>query len=658
MHPLSRHALKVLGILVLLLLSAALTLAQEPLPLPPAPDGSEVGQAASFGGFAADTLDVMMRGTNDVNQLANIARSNGQVRVIVGLAAATGDGMTERARAQNIGMAQAQVLSTLNGFAYTLNSQYNFIPYMALTVDETALTALATNPMVTSIELDAIGMPMLDNTTTVIGAKGTGGAWNMGYRGQGYTVAVLDTGVSKTHNALMGRVVSEACYGSTYNFSGNTVRPWCPGGFESSTAPNSGLNCALSYAGCDHGTHVAGIISSIDPTHTGVAPQATIIAIQMFSRFDGPTCTSIYGQSKCTLYYNSDLLDALNRVYALRTQYNIAAVNMSLGGQLYSSQASCDSANSSIKAAFDKLRSARIAPVVAAGNNGSVSSLSAPGCISSAVSVGATTDADAVASFSNATLFLDLLAPGVSVMSSVPGAPANAKFTSMSGTSMAAPHVAGAWALMRQAVPEASVNDIEQSFKSTGKAIADIGTTFPRIRVNQALMHLLQFNPSSNYIFNRSFESNLQGWTLANKAANDRVVPDAKAPNGERVFRFSGPRNNWTTLTQNVIPNAAYSALGSLGAGDTITLSVCYNANMLSINPNPTLRLRVVFGSGAVETKVVKLARATGGLYKCDKSVTHTIVNASGEAIVGIEAVISFRAPAGGTLFVDRVSLK
>ncbi len=168
-----------------------------------------------------------MQGTNDINQLTRFARDYGQVRVIVGVAAVDAEGMSDAVRAQNIGSAQAQVLGSLRGMAYTVNSQYDFIPYMALTVDEATLAALASNRMVTSIELDAIGVPLLDNTTTVIGAKGTGGAWEMGYKGLGYTVAVLDTGVAKTHNALKGRVVSEACYGTSATTATYIAKPWC-----------------------------------------------------------------------------------------------------------------------------------------------------------------------------------------------------------------------------------------------------------------------------------------------------------------------------------------------------------------------------------------------------------------------------------------------
>ncbi len=648
------YAPKMFAAFFLVLFVSTLSLAQEPLPLPPAPDGSQAEVGPTFGSVT-DVL-AYTQGTNDINQLANLARSSGQVRVIVGLAVADGEGLSDAVRAQNIAMAQAEVLNALRGMAYTVNSQYDFIPYMALTVDEAALAALASNRMVTSIELDAINAPLLNNTTTIIGANGAGGAWKMGYRGLGYTVAVLDTGVAKNHVALSGRVVSEACYGSYSSGSNYVAKPWCPGGAQASTAVNSGLNCPVSYVGCDHGTHVAGIVGSKHATYTGVAPQVNIIAIQVFSRFDGALCTGFYGSPKCTLTFTSDVIDGLNRVYALRNLYNIAAVNLSLGGGKYTSQASCDSANAAYKAAFDKLRNVGIASIVASGNDGHTDGLGSPACISSVISVGATSDTDLVAAFSNAALFLDLLAPGVSVHAPVPGAPTNAKFTSMSGTSMAAPHVAGAWALMKQAVPEASVSEIEQSFKATGKPIADIGTTFPRINVDDAIKHLLQFNANSNYVMNRSFESNLQRWTLANKTSGDKVIVQNGAPNGRKVFRFSGPRSVWTTLTQNVMLNPAYNALGSLGAGDTVTLSVCYKANIPSTNPKPVLRLRVVFSGGAVETKVVNLERNTGSAFKCDKSVTHTIVGLG--TISAIEAIVGFRAPSGGTLLIDKVSLK
>src|SRR5207247_3248665 len=124
----------------------------------------------------------------------------------------------------------------------------------------------------------------------------------------------------------------------------------------------------------------------------------------------------------------------------------LAAVNMSLGGGL--SATFCD--DEPQKPAIDQLRAVGVATAIASGNNGQVDRISAPGCISSAVSVGSTTKIDDVSFFSNVAPFLSLFAPGGSatggaadILSSVPGG-----FGRKAGTSMATPHVAGAFAVL------------------------------------------------------------------------------------------------------------------------------------------------------------------------------------------------------------------
>jgi len=110
-----------------------------------------------------------------------------------------------------------------------------------------------------------------------------------------------------------------------------------------------------------------------------------------------------------------------------------------------------------------------------------------------AISVGSTDKSNHVSWFSNVASFLSLFAPGESITSSVPGG----GFESFSGTSMAAPHVAGAWAVLRQAVPGASVDTILGAFRSTGLPIADNriffggGAVIPRVSVLQALASLV-----------------------------------------------------------------------------------------------------------------------------------------------------------------------
>jgi subtilisin family serine protease len=353
---------------------------------------------------------------------------------------------------------------------------FTTIPFFAAAVDAVTLLQLEQDPDVVSIEEDLAVPPLLAESTSLIEATT---AWTAGYTGAGWAVAILDTGVDRNHAFLGGRVVSEACYSNAGGFGGATSL--CPGGASSSTAFGSGINCA-GYAGCSHGTHVAGIASGDGSSFNGVAPAAGIISIQVFTGFAAsyPAC----GGSPCVLTFTSDQIAGMERVLALRTTFNIAAVNMSLGGGRYFDQGTCDGANGSRKAIIDSLRSAGIATVVASGNDGWADSLSSPGCISSAISVASTTKADAITSFSNTASFLSLLAPGSSITSSVPGG-----FASFSGTSMSAPHVAGAWALLKQRRPTASVTEILAAFRNTALSVTDplSGHAFPRIRVSQAL---------------------------------------------------------------------------------------------------------------------------------------------------------------------------
>lgn len=409
------------------------------------------------------------------------ALAGGSVRVVVGVRApfvpegrlSAGARAAQRA---DIHARLASLISRLPPSVATRARAFTTVPFLVAEVDGVTLLQLEQDPDVASIEEDVAVPPTLAESSAMVGATA---AWNAGYTGAGWTVAILDTGVDKSHSFLAGRVVSEACYSNAGGYGGGTSL--CPGGVTSSTAAGSAVHCT-GYGGCSHGTHVAGIAAGAGSSFNGVAPGAGIIAIQVFTAFPAtnPSC----GGSPCVLTFTSDQISALERVLTLRTSFNIAAVNMSLGGGRYFDQATCDNSNSSRKAVIDTLRSAGIATVIASGNSGWADSLSAPGCISSAVSVGSTTKADAVSSFSNTASFLTLLAPGSSITSSVPGG-----FASFSGTSMATPHVAGAWALLKQRSPAAGVTEILGTLRSTGLMVIDSlsGLAFPRIRIDRAI---------------------------------------------------------------------------------------------------------------------------------------------------------------------------
>ena len=170
----------------------------------------------------------------------------------------------------------------------------------------------------------------------------------------------------------------------------------------------------------------------------------------------------------------------------------IAAVNLSIATFIrYASASTCDTARSAVRAAVDNLRSLEIAVVAGAGNDAAVNELPSPACLTGVTSVGATTAAVpvVVAEFSNDASFLDLLAPGVQVTTAVPGG----TYTSTDGTSMSTPHVAGAWAVLKQAVPGASVAAVQSALAATGTPLAHSVTSIvhPIINVNAARLQLL-----------------------------------------------------------------------------------------------------------------------------------------------------------------------
>jgi hypothetical protein len=189
-------------------------------------------------------------------------------------------------------------------------------------------------------------------------------------------------------------VVSEACF-STNDPTVNATS-LCPGGVPESTVPNSALHCnandpSLNNAGCDHGTHVAGIASGNGASFTGVAPGSSIAAIQVFTKINhASTCSP--QPTPCVLASESDLIKGMEHVLSLTGTFDIASVNVSLGEGSFTS--TCDSQSPAGKTAIDNLRGAHVATVIGSGNDGLNNAVSIPACISTAVSVGSTTKTD------------------------------------------------------------------------------------------------------------------------------------------------------------------------------------------------------------------------------------------------------------------------
>jgi subtilisin family serine protease len=350
------------------------------------------------------------------------------------------------------------------------------LPLVVADVTSDQLAAMQANPRFDMVIEDRLAFPTLAESVPLIGAPQV---WTQGGRGAGQAVAILDTGVDAAHPFLGGRVKAEACFSTNSPATG--AESVCPNRGSSQTGAGSARPCAAE--GCEHGTHVAGIAAGAGAQFSGVAPDADIIAVQVFSQFvdkaRGPSPCRDSGQSSpCIASFSSDQIRALDHVRQLAAQRPVASVNMSLGGGR--SAVACDA--EFIKGAIDQLLAAGVATIIAAGNNGFADAVSYPGCVSTAVTVGSTTKHDGVSSFSNRGPLLDVYAPGSSISSSVP----NGAFGAFSGTSMAAPHVAGAVAALKSARPRATPEEIVRALASTGVTV----DRRPRIALVSALAAL------------------------------------------------------------------------------------------------------------------------------------------------------------------------
>ena len=293
-----------------------------------------------------------------------------------------------------------------------------------------ALRALLRDPRVAYVEEDGLvelnatqsnatwGLDRVDQRDRPLN-----GTYVYDYVGSAVRAYVIDSGILASHNDFGGRVLS---------------------GYTAISDGRGSSDCN------GHGTHVAGTIGGAT---WGVAKGVRLVPVRVFG------CTG--GSANSTIIAGIDWVRA-NRVLP-------AVANMSLGG----------GASSATDTAVNNLINSGVTVVVAAGNDNADACNYSPARVANAITVGSTTSTDARSSFSNFGSCVNIFAPGSAIMST--WYTSNSATNSISGTSMASPHVAGAAVLVLAADNAASPATVRSRIynKVSTNKLTDIGTGSP-----------------------------------------------------------------------------------------------------------------------------------------------------------------------------------
>jgi subtilisin family serine protease len=453
----------------------------------------------ALGGLAASAVESDAPAINVPEDVLQEVSNSGEANVIVTLKEFSVPELQSSSARTELKETQTDLISD-SDVNTSETKTFTHLPIISTTVDESQLDELANDDRVASVRLRryytpgefttssfaGVNKPALDSVIPLVEADD---AWNNGtpYTGAGERIVIIDTGVDSDHAFINGAVVQQLCYAQGPNGIGGSGN--CPNGSDTQSGNGSAEPCTTNTS-CGHGTHVAGIAAGRNSVGGapigGVAPDASIVAIQVFGTYTGGICGDEPEDSPCILAEDTDVLSALQWVVANST--NVASINLSLGGGAFSS--TCDYLDPTTANTITQLRNTfKIATVIASGNSGSGTNISWPACFSSAIPIGSSgtfQSVNAVSTFTDSNSLIALWAPGYAVRSSVPvsmDTDGNADgYGAKSGTSMATPVIAGAFALLREAYPSETVTQLLTRLQQNGTSITDSRNNVTRTR--------------------------------------------------------------------------------------------------------------------------------------------------------------------------------
>jgi subtilisin family serine protease len=507
---------------------------------------------------------------------------------------------------------------------------------LAVSLPASELPALSRIPGVASVYPDVAysgASAQLSTGPQLIGADQLWGLPDFSTAGQGMKIGILDEGVDQAH--------------PYFNPSGYSYPPGFPKGVSGYTTPKVIVARAFAPPGetwqygktpfdpvnSDHATHVAGI----------AAGDYTVNAVPGTSVLSGVAPRAYLGNYKVYTYPTDEFgLDGNAPEIAAGVEAAVAdgmdVINLSLG------EPEIEPSRDVVVAAINGAAKAGVVPTIAAGNefedqgNGSISS---PGSAAGAITAAAVTGTDVIAPFSSAgptpislEMKPDVSAPGVSILSSVP--PREGTWTQLSGTSMAAPQVAGAAALLRQHHPGWTVAQIKSALVLTGKPVMNAnGAEVPSTREGGGLIQL----PAANNPLIFAAPTGISFGLVKTGTQISRAVQFTDA---------GGGAGSWTVSVQIQDPTSGVSVTAP--ASVTVPGALAVQAKAAANAAEADVTGFVVLGNGTVTRRIPFWLRSEHPRLEKPTATLRKTGTYSGNARLGRSQVSSYRypeAPAG-----------